>query len=268
MIKYANKKVVRDMFVALEKSAHIREMEKQAWWQSMKDTAGKWWDNTKGAITNARDAAGNFIATGAAKAGAQLADMGGFTDAANNFRQAADQKWNAMKQHGQQYVSNQLNGAKYGLATLAGATLPGAVAHQIRGTYFMGDNKQPAAPAPAAAPAPQQTPAPAAAPVSPAPAPASAPQQTPAPAPAPAPAPQQTPAPAPAEAPVSPAPAQQPAAYDPSKITAADMRKHRGVTGASNMNSDMDKWKTWQAMQGNRNAANADYRAAKANGFR
>ena len=265
MIKYANKKVVRDMFVALEKSAHIREMEKQAWWQSMKDTAGKWWDNTKGAVTEAGNAAGNFIATGAAKAGARLADMGGFTDAANNFRQSADQKWNAMKQHGRQAVSNQIDSAKYGLATLAGATFPGMIVHQVRGNR-MAANNQPQAPAPAPQQTPAPAPAPAEAPVSPSPAPAPTPQQTPAPAPAP----QQTPAPAPApaEAPVSPAPAQQPAAYDPSKVTAADMRRHSGVTGASNMNSDMDKWKTWQAMQGNRNASNADYRTARANGFK
>lgn len=51
-------------------------------------------------------------------------------------------------------------------------------------------------------------------------------------------------------------------------ITAADMRKYRRYTGAANMNSEMDKWKTWQAMQGNRNASNADYYAARAKGFR
>lgn len=40
------------------------------------------------------------------------------------------------------------------------------------------------------------------------------------------------------------------------------MRQYRRYTGARNMGSDMDRWKTWQAMQGNRNASNADYFAA------
>lgn len=47
--------------------------------------------------------------------------------------------------------------------------------------------------------------------------------------------------------------------YDPSKITRDMMRQYRRYTGARNMGSDMDRWKTWQAMQGNRNASNADY---------
>jgi hypothetical protein len=49
-------------------------------------------------------------------------------------------------------------------------------------------------------------------------------------------------------------------------ITAADMRKYRKYTAAGNMNSEMDRWKTLQAMQGNRNASNKDYRAAKKRG--
>lgn len=51
-------------------------------------------------------------------------------------------------------------------------------------------------------------------------------------------------------------------------ITAADMRRYRRYTGASDMKSEMDKWKTWQAMQGNRNASNADFYAARSRGFR
>lgn len=66
-------------------------------------------------------------------------------------------------------------------------------------------------------------------------------------------------------APASPA-APNPHAFR--NISAADMRKFRRYTGASNMNSEMDKWKTWQAMQGNRNASNADFYAARAKGFR
>lgn len=74
--------------------------------------------------------------------------------------------------------------------------------------------------------------------------------------------------PAPAAAPVA-APT-QPAApqYDASKITRDQMRQYAKYTGANDMNSDMDKWKTWQAMQGNRNASNADYYAARRNGFK
>lgn len=51
-------------------------------------------------------------------------------------------------------------------------------------------------------------------------------------------------------------------------ITADDMRNFRRHTGASNMNSEMDKWKTWQAMQGNLNASNADFYKARSRGFR
>lgn len=91
---------------------------------------------------------------------------------------------------------------------------------------------------------------------------ATAPATTPAEPAAPAPEPQQaepTPAPAPQ------APAQQVAPqYDPNAITPELMRKYRKYTAANNMGSDMDKWKTWQAMQGNRNASNADYNAWKA----
>lgn len=49
-------------------------------------------------------------------------------------------------------------------------------------------------------------------------------------------------------------------------ITAADMKKYRKYTAAGDMNSEMDRWKTLQAMQGNRNASNKDYRAAKKRG--
>lgn len=52
----------------------------------------------------------------------------------------------------------------------------------------------------------------------------------------------------------------EPVQYDPSKITKELMRQYRKYTGARDMNSDMDRWKTYQAMQGNRNASNADYR--------
>lgn len=66
-------------------------------------------------------------------------------------------------------------------------------------------------------------------------------------------------------APASPA-APNPHAFR--NITAADMRRYRRYTGASDMKSEMDKWKTWQAMQGNRNASNADFYAARSRGFR
>lgn len=49
-------------------------------------------------------------------------------------------------------------------------------------------------------------------------------------------------------------------------ITADDMKKYRKYTAAGNMNSEMDRWKTLQAMQGNRNASNKDYRTAKKRG--
>lgn len=55
--------------------------------------------------------------------------------------------------------------------------------------------------------------------------------------------------------------------YNPAAITRKDMNKYRKYTSARNMNSDMDRWKTWQAMNGNRNASNADYHAAKRNNF-
>ena len=62
----------------------------------------------------------------------------------------------------------------------------------------------------------------------------------------------------------SQAPAQTPApSPNLSAITQAQMKQYAGQTGASNMNSEMDRWKTWQAMQGNTNASNADYRAWK-----
>lgn len=60
--------------------------------------------------------------------------------------------------------------------------------------------------------------------------------------------------------------AARPRALSVRDITAADMRKYRKYTAAGNMNSEMDRWKTLQAMQGNRNASNKDYRAAKKRG--
>lgn len=51
--------------------------------------------------------------------------------------------------------------------------------------------------------------------------------------------------------------------YSPKAITRQQMRQYRRYTGANDMKSDMDRWKTYQAMNGNRNASNADYYAAK-----
>lgn len=72
-------------------------------------------------------------------------------------------------------------------------------------------------------------------------------------------APKTAPAPAPS------AQATQNPFYDPKSITRQQMRQYRRYTGATNMNSDMDRWKTYQAMNGNRNASNADYYSAKRN---
>lgn len=72
---------------------------------------------------------------------------------------------------------------------------------------------------------------------------------------APAPA---TPAPAPAQA----AP-KTPTMDDLRGISRDQMQQNRKWTAARNMNSEMDRWKTWMAMNGNRNASNADYWAWK-----
>jgi hypothetical protein len=66
----------------------------------------------------------------------------------------------------------------------------------------------------------------------------------------------------PAPKPVAPA---ADALIDLSKISRKDMAKYRKHTGARDMNSEMDRWKTWQAMNGNPNASNADYYAWKRN---
>lgn len=65
--------------------------------------------------------------------------------------------------------------------------------------------------------------------------------------------------------PAAPAQATQNPFYDPKSITRQQMQQYRRYTGANNMNSDMDRWKTYQAMNGNRNASNADYYTAKKN---
>ena len=85
---------------------------------------------------------------------------------------------------------------------------------------------------------------------------------TPAPAaPAPAPAtPASAPAPAPAPAKAAP---KMPSMQDLRGISREQMQQNRRWTAARNMNSEMDRWKTWMAMNGNRNASNADYRAWK-----
>lgn len=72
-------------------------------------------------------------------------------------------------------------------------------------------------------------------------------------------------APKTAPAPALSAQATQNPFYDPKSITRQQMRQYRRYTGATNMNSDMDRWKTYQAMNGNRNASNADYYSAKRN---
>lgn len=89
----------------------------------------------------------------------------------------------------------------------------------------------------------------------------------PAPAAAPVAAPQATPQAAPQSA-IQSTPQAAPAGYNPAAITRAQMRQYSRYTGARNMNSDMDRWKTYQAMNGNRNASNRDYYAARRNGFR
>lgn len=84
---------------------------------------------------------------------------------------------------------------------------------------------------------------------------------TPAPAPSPAPAP----APQPAPAPAAPAQAKYktPTMQDLRGISREQMQQNRKWTAARNMNSEMDRWKTWMAMNGNRNASNDDYYAWK-----
>lgn len=74
---------------------------------------------------------------------------------------------------------------------------------------------------------------------------------------------------APAAAPVQTRGANTPARvgdrFDPSKITQAQMNKYRHITGARNMNSEMDKWKTYMAMNGRASqATNAAFRQARA----
>lgn len=54
-----------------------------------------------------------------------------------------------------------------------------------------------------------------------------------------------------------------PSMQDLRGISREQMQQNRRYTGARNMNSEMDRWKTWMAMNGNRNASNADYRAWK-----
>ena len=76
--------------------------------------------------------------------------------------------------------------------------------------------------------------------------------------------PEFNPAPKPAPA-VPAAQATQNPFYDPKSITRQQMHQYRRYTGANDMNSDMDRWKTYQAMNGNRNASNADYYTAKKN---
>lgn len=82
-----------------------------------------------------------------------------------------------------------------------------------------------------------------------------------------APAPEPAPAPAPAPTTPAPAPAQEkpkmPTMQDLRGISREQMQQNRKWTAARNMNSEMDRWKTWMAMNGNRNASNADYRAWK-----
>lgn len=108
------------------------------------------------------------------------------------------------------------------------------------------------------------------APVVPAPAPEPATTAT-APATSPEPVATSTPAPTPALEPVQPASVPvdtntqsvQNPFYSPNAITRQQMRQYRRYTGANDMKSDMDRWKTYQAMNGNRNASNADYYTAK-----
>lgn len=119
---------------------------------------------------------------------------------------------------------------------------------------------------PTSQPTPQPAPTPQAAPT-PAPQPDQQPAPTPAPTPQSTPAPQPTPAPTPQPNTPSVGSAVGKATYNPASITRQMMNKYRKYTSARNMNSDMDRWKTWQAMQGNRNASNADYYAAKKNNF-
>ena len=188
-----------------------------------------------------------------------------------------------------------------------GFTAPGFGLHALRGAQMEQNKTQPApaAPAPAPAPAPAQAPAT----PKPAQAPVAAPKTQPAPAaPAPAaqgglrltdmggpglwnpsltatqvnqnagdpfagshtlggmnPATISTIMNSPSAAPAAPSGG----GFDPSKITRADMNKWRHITGARNMNSEMDKWKTYEAMNGRgRQATNAAFRRARAAGYR
>lgn len=310
MQKSANAKAVEAMFLALEKTASYREMEKLAFWDSVKDLGGRAWDSAKSYAGNVGktfselgNAAGNLAATGGHKLRGAVADAFGWDDAAKQERAVADQKWNNMKQHGQQSGAAAVQATKdwgktlaYGAGAAAGFTPGGALVHKLRGDLMNQQKQQQATPA-APAPASQQQPA--------APAPASQPVAAPTPAPASqapslpssaltaggdpfadpfgaSPAagaglsaasqlpsgPQTMAAPAPASQPVEAPAAPAAAKYDPSSITRAQMRQHRNITGAGNMNSDMDKWKTWMAMQGRgREATNKAYYAARKNGF-
>ena len=83
---------------------------------------------------------------------------------------------------------------------------------------------------------------------------------------APVAAPVVPPAPKPADKPVAAPAVATPRQLNINDITEEDMRKYRKYTGASDMNSEMDRWKTLQAMQGNMNASNRDYRMAKRRG--
>ena len=87
-----------------------------------------------------------------------------------------------------------------------------------------------------------------------------------APVAAPVAAPVVPPAPKPADKPVAAPAVATPRQLNINDITEEDMRKYRKYTGASDMNSEMDRWKTLQAMQGNMNASNRDYRMAKRRG--
>ena len=321
MLKYANKLAVQEL------------VKQASWWDSMKQTASDAWNNAKGVYTNANHAINNLYATAGNKLRAGWHGMTGNVQGVQDAQRAADQKWNAMKDH-------VVNAGKQGLSALgntaslaAGATtVPGAIMHTIRGASMGG-----AKPAQSAAEqgitgyqAPpggglnaqyerdqetlrkmRQTPGLAEAPAS---APVTAPTTTPAAAPKPAantggltlpqmvgtgiglpgnssltatqvnpnvgnpfagshtlggmnPATVSTIMNSPSAAPAAPAPSG--GGFDPSKITRAQMNKYRHITGARHMNSEMDKWKTYEAMNGRgRQATNAAFRRARAAGYR
>lgn len=320
MLKYANK-------------IAVQEIVKQAsWWDSMKRSASDAWDGAKGAVREHANAVGNLYATAGNKLKAGWHGMTGNVQGVQDAQRAADQKWNAMKDHAVNMGKNGLSAVGHTAAFASGFTLPGALMHTFRGASMGG--AKPAQPAAAqgitgyqappggglnaqyehdqAAMRRMSGPTPGIAE-----APAAAPSAAPKPAQAPVAAPKTQPAPA------APAPAaqgglrltdmggpglwnpsltatqvnqnvgdpfadsftmrginpglistiNQPASnrggFDPSKITQADMNKWRHITGARNMNSEMDKWKTYEAMNGRgRQATNAAFRRARAAGYR